>query len=360
MPVTLTQLQTVINREFKEPLGDLVVTSNPTLAAIQKRSLSTAQLWLKGRLSSDHETGAVADGATVTVTDPKTNMINPTLNWATYVSKFSVGDRALKSLSADDPYNSANLLMGEIMFATKDLANKIAQDLFAGTVSNGLVGLQSMIANDNTYAGVDRTQSANANFRCAVVDAEDSVSGDPSDLSTIFLSQLDTAIFDSLGYGLSERSGSFTGLTGSLLHAKYERMLESIDLAALSSAHFVNQMNASGNLGFKGLAYKGNPIIRDRNVSNASGDLADSGRLYFADLSKVALFTLAPADPSVAALQEKMGVEAGESVDGLNVEVVLLGKTGEATSGYVRTYIQLAPVDGNPKVGGLLKNINVA
>lgn len=358
MPVNLTSLANVINKQFKLPLGDLTVSSNPFLKSIQKRTLATQELYLKGILSRDHDAGAVADGATVTVGDRKTNYVNPTLGWATYISKFSVTDRIMAAV-ADNTPGAGSLLMQEIQSSCVSLANAIAGDLFAGAVTNGLVGLQSMIADGNTYAGVDRTQSANANFRAAVVDATDA--GTPGELSTLWLQRLDVKIFQSLGYGLSERAGSFTGITSAEFMSKYEALMESIDLGALSTAHFVNQMNSSGNLGYKSVGYKGNPLIRDRNMLEVAADDDGSGRLYFVDMGKIALFNLAPAsNPEIKTLQDSMGVSAALPLDNLNVEVVFAGKTGEITNGWVRTYIQLAPIDGNPKVGGLLKNIDVS
>lgn len=345
-------LQNVLNVELQEPLADLINRSNPVLSAMTKKAVSSQRIYLKGRLDSDHAAGAIADGSDVTYAGTeKTTYVNPTLDWATYISKFSIPKRLIDQV-ASNPGQIGSILQEEIEQATKDLADKIASDLFAGTVANGLVGLQSMIDDGNTYAGIDRSSAANANFRSVVVD---NITAGPTaqELSTAVLNQLDQEFFDANGYGFVEQPGRFTGVSGAALQNKYRTMMESIDLSALSNAHFVNQANSSGQLGIGSVGFMGVPFLRDRNVSAAAGDEADTGRLYVLDMSMIDLCVLSSSpDGQIHQIQ---GYQSAPDIDGIPAKIEILGSTGESVNGYVKTYVQLATKD--PKAAGcLLKN----
>ena len=363
MSQTFARIQNILNVEFQEPLADLVNRHNPVLAAIEKRGVASQAIYLKARTDSDHEAGPVVDGAEITVTDPNTSYIAPTLPWATYKATFSVPKRAMDQAAAN-PGEIGALLMSEVMEAAKDLSSKIASDLFAGAVSNGLVGLQAIVDNANTYAGVNRATSGNENWRSVVID-HSTVTPDPPDpdvitpdeLSTAVLYELEELFFDANGYGWNEMPGLFTGVTSSKVLSRYKALMEDIDLAAISSAHFVNQANTSGQLGIGSTGFMGVPFLRDRNVSSSSTDEADTSRLYFLDMSKIALCVLNPG-PN-AAIHQTLGFEAAPVVDGIRTQVEILGNRGEFVAGYVKAYVQLAT--SNPKAAGaVIKNISIA
>lgn len=346
------QLQDVLNVELQEPLADLINRSNPVLSAINKKAVSSQQIYLKGRLDSDHAAGPITDGADVTFAGTETTTyINPTLDWSTYISKFSIPKRLIDQV-ASNPGQVGNILQEEIEQATKDLADKIAADLFAGDVASGLVGMQSIIDDSNTYAGVDRSLAANANFRSVVVSNVDG-GGTAQELSTTVLNELDRLFFEANGYGFVEMPGRFTGVSGAALQNKYRAMMESIDLSALASAHFINQANSSGYLGIGQVGFMGIPFLRDRNVSTAAGDEADTGRLYILDMSQIDLCVLSSSpDGQIHQIQ---GYQSAPDVDGIPAKIEILGSSGESVNGYVKAYVQLATK--NPKAAGcLLKN----
>lgn len=356
MAVDYASVQQVANEIFQEPLRDYVNRANPFLNAIEKRAVASDRIYIKGTLSTSHGAGPVADGSEVTFAGTEgTVYAAPTLDWSTYIGKFQVNKRALEQMQ-NQPGALGNLLQTEIMNAAKDMADAIAADMFRGSVSNGLVGIQAMIDNSNTWAGIDRSQSANANLRSVVVDV--GTGGPPVDttteLSTDILYRADEEFFAVNGYGFTEQPGLFTGLTNRQIMTKYKKMMESIDLSSLSTAHFVNQANASGQLGLGRVGFAGVPFIRDRNLST-TGDLANSGRIYMLDMSQIHLAILEP-NPQLSLIHQVQGYTAAETADGIRCSIEFLGNRGEIVEGYVKTYLQMVTPD--PKKAGLvIKNL---
>jgi hypothetical protein len=361
MAINQAAVQAIANKTFQEPLRDWVNRANPVLQAMTKRAVSSDKIYIKGTLSTSHAAGPVADGSAVTFAGTEgTTYAAPTLDWSTYIAKFAVNKRAMEAMQ-NQPGVIGNLLQTEIQNAAKDLADQIAGDIFAGAVANGLVGMQAIIDNGNTYAGVDRSSSANANFRATVLDvgteSEVGVSGidTPTELSTNILYQADELFFAANGYGFTEQPGRFTGVTQRQVMTKYKQLMENIDLAALGSAHFVNQANASGMLGMGSVGFAGVPFIRDRNVVAATADAANSGRLYILDMNYIDLAVLEP-NPQMSLIHQVQGYRTADTTDGIRTYIEFMGNTGEVVQGYVKAYVQLASPD--PKRAGLvIKNV---
>lgn len=345
----------VLNRTFAEPLQDYVNRENPVIAALQKKAVSSDRVYIKGAASSDHGAGAVPDGSDVTLAGTEgTDFVAPTLDWATYIGKFRVNARVLDQLAAQEG-ELGNILQYEIQQAAKDAADAIAADVFKGAVANGIVGLQAMIDDANTWGGIDRSQAANANLRSAVYDVGTGTPVDTTtELSTAIMYEADRLFFNLNGYGFTDRPGLFTGITTDLILNKYKLMFEDIDLSALSNAHFVNRANSTGQLGLGSVGFAGVPVIRDRNV-DMTGDLDDSGRFYFLDMSQIHLAVLTP-NSNLQTVHQTQGYMMAPNAPGLRFTIKLLGRKGEYVEGYVSTYVQLATP--NPKKAGMvIKNI---
>ena len=355
MTLQYSDIQGVLNKVFQEPLSDLIARSNPMLRALTKRAVASDAIYIKTRMSSDHGQGAIADGSAVTIAgNEQSNYVGGSLPWATYISKFSIPKRLL-SQTASNPGVLGRLLQSEIEVAAQDLADKIASDLWAGSITNGLVGMQAAINDNNTYAGIDRTQAANANWRSVVVDANN------AEISTALLYQLDAAFFNRNRYGFLERPNLFTGMTSAAFLAKYAALLTDVNIATTSGTVPAIQANAlnRGMLADFGslIGFMGIPFVRNANVTIPASDTAGTARLYILDPSHWYLATLTPSPE--AAVHQALGGQTAPVVDGIRAEIEVLGNTGEVVNGYVKTYIQLVCTD--PAKGGtVLKNIDVS
>lgn len=349
-------LQAELNRVFQEPLSDLIARSNPFLNALTKRAVASDRIYLKFKLASNHGAQPVQDGTEVTFTgDEKSDYGAGVLDWATYISKFKLPKRMISQL-ASQPGVLGQIMQEEISDAAKDLADRIASDLWKGVTTDGLVGVQAILDDDNTYAGVNRALAANANWRSTVVDAANG-GATAGELSTGLLYSADDAFYAKNYYGFREQPGLFTGMVSPLILTKYTSLLESIDASSLSTAHFVNQANTSGNLGYNNVGFLGVPLMRNHNISNDALDIADTGRMYLMDMRHIFLATLTPSADSL--VHQVRGAQTAPTVDGIRAEIEILGNKGEVIEGYIKTYVQL--VSDKPKSAGILiKNINIS
>lgn len=347
MVLNIDAIQTALNDTFMEPLKDLIPRSNPFLNALTKRGVNGEKIRVKVKLASDHSARPIADGTQVnTVGTEKSTYEGGSLDWSTYISTFEVPARLLASLS-DQPGALGNIFKAEVEDAAKDLADRIAVDLWKDSTANGLVGIQAAISAGGTYMGFDRTQAAYARLRSV------SVNHAAAELSTDALYNLDDQYFAANYYGFREQPGQFTGFCTPEVLTKYSRLFTSIDLASLSTAHFLNQANATGNLGNSSVGFLGVPFQRTHQI-DLTGDTANTGRLYLMNMNELFLATLDPkGDAQAHAL---MGAQSAPTTDGINAEIVMLPVDGERLRGYVRTYVQLV-VPSPREAGMVLRNI---
>ncbi|CBA17785.1 virion structural protein [Acaryochloris phage A-HIS1] len=358
MTVNYAAVEAVANRVFQEPVSDLIARSNPVLAGLTKREVGSDRVYVKFKSESDHGAGPIADGTDIVFSGTEgTTRQSAILDWTTYIGKFSVAKRALSQLK-DNPGMLGMLLQDEINDAAKDLADSIAAAIFAdGTAANSLTGFAGMIADDNTYAGVDRTVAANANWRAAVIDNQ--IAGPaPGQIGTDVLFNIDQAYFNLNKYGLRDQSAGrqYVGFCSPEILDRYSNLFTQINLSDLANAHFVNQANATGNLGETAVSWMNIPIMRDANNILQTGDLAGSGRFYFFDMSQVFLATLGSSEE--AEVHQRFGAQTAPIVDGINFEIELLGNSGEVVQGYVKAYVQLV-TDAPKRAGALIKNISL-
>lgn len=352
MSQSYNDLSTALNKEFQEPLADLIARSNPLLNAITKKAVASDRIYIKAKFSSSHSAAPITDGSEVTFSGEKSVYKGGVLDWSTYISKVEVPKRLIQQLSSQ-PGALGQILKSEIEDAARDLADRLSQDLWKGDTANGITGIKSIIDDDNTYAGFDRSVSANAPWRGLVLDAANT--GNPSEISTSILYQAETLFYNRNYYGWRERPSMFTGMVTPALLDKYASMFTNIDLSSLSTAHFVNQANQSGYFGNSVIGFLGVPFLRDHQV-DVTGDLANSGRLYFMDMSKINLCVLTTGDPSAAMIHQTSGYQTAPNVDGIKPMIEILGNKGEMVQMYLKVYVQLACNDP-AKAGVVIKNL---
>lgn len=352
MTLAYSELQGVLNKTFMEPVADLIARNNPMLRALTKRAVASDAIYLKTAMSSNHAAGPIPDGSAVSIDGTEqTNYVGGMLPWATYAARFSIPKRLL-SQTASNPGVLGRLLQSEIENAAKDLSDRIASDLWGGTTTNGLVGMQTVLDNDNTYAGINRSLSANANWRAVVTDAGG------AEISSALLYQMDANFFNRNRYGFLERPQLFTGMTDAAFMSKYSALLTDVNINITSGSVPAIQANAlnRGMLADFGslIGFSGIPFVRNANVVSAADDIANTSRLYILDPTYWFIATLTPSPE--AAVHQALGAQTAPSVDGIRAEIEILGNTGEVVNGYIKTYIQLVCTD--PAKGGtVMKNI---
>lgn len=346
--MNLAALQAALNKEFQPGMADLIARSNPMLAGLPKKSLATDRIWLRHKSGSEHNPRVIADGVDVTIGSPASTYNAGVLDWSTYVSEFKVPKRLLAQVQ-DNPEMLGQLFYSEIKDAVADLGDKIAADVYESDGSSGLVGLSEIMNTGNTYAGIDR--STNAYWNGLVVDAAAAA------LGTGLFYDAEQAFFDRNKMELFSPRVSPVGFTSKAVQIIYKELFEQISYDALGTAHFVNQANAGSSFGKSGVGFNGMPIIADANCKRLTADTAATDRLYMVDTSQVFLAHLSPNDDPEVVRMQQMDSSKGEATDGLNIQIEILGNSGESISGYVKTYVQL--VCANPtKAGVLVKNIS--
>lgn len=344
---TLAALQDVLNKEFQEPMSDLIARSNPMLSGLTKRALSTDRIWLRHKSASNHNPRPVLDGADITVTNPASVRQAGVLDWSTYVSEFSLPKRLLGQVQ-NNPSMIGELFQDEIRDAARDLADRLSADLFGGTTANGLVGLKDILNGGNTYATIDR--SSNAYWSGLEVDAA------AADLSTSLFYDAEEAFFDRNFTELFSAGNSPVIFTTKRLQRKYKELFEQISYDALGTAHFVNQANASGQLGKSGVGFQNAPILADHNV-DSTGDTVDTDRLYIVKPGSVFLANLVPNDDPEVVRMQQLNPSKAPTAENIRVQIEILGNTGEQIKGYVKTYVQLVSMTPND-AGVVIKNIS--
>lgn len=346
---TLAELQAVLNKEFQEPMSDLVARSNPMLAGLTKREMATDRIWLRHKSASSHNPRPVVDGADITVTNPASQRAAGVLDWSTYVSEFSLPKRLLGQVQ-NNPSMIGELFHDEIRDAARDLADRISADLFGGLTTNGLVGLKEVFGTDNSYAGIDRSVAGGAYWRGLEVDAA------AADLGTPLFYDAEEAYFDRNFSELFASGVSPAIFTTKRIQRKYKELFEQISYDALGTAHFVNQANASGQLGKSGVGFQNAPIIADHNV-DSTGDTVDTGRLYIVNPGSLFLGFLAPNDDPEVVRMQQLNPSKAPTAENIRVQIEVLGNTGEQIKGYVKTYVQLVCMKPN-EAGVVIKNIS--
>lgn len=124
-----------------------------------------------------------ADGDDVSAFSTDTDTA-ATLQWGLCRSNFAIGDQAIAAARANkNPGGLIALGRRRIMGAATKLTSRLNYEAYSGTGTGGqMAGLCSVaLRTDNTYAGIDRTDSANAFWRSNITD----LAGAPISLDAI-------------------------------------------------------------------------------------------------------------------------------------------------------------------------------
>lgn len=120
---------------------------------------------LDGESAETYSDGADASSYTVNA------LIQPVLAWGLYRANGKITNLARDTAGTSvGPQELVRLAGRELSNKSRALALKLGTDFYSGSGSNALIGLDSAIDDDNTYASIDRTSGTNAKFRAKVID----------------------------------------------------------------------------------------------------------------------------------------------------------------------------------------------
>jgi hypothetical protein len=162
-----TQLAPILPTLFRPQIISAFNARSTLLQLIRKQANNDKQVTWPLQLD-----GAMAekfsDGATVSTVGSTTKK-GAILDWAKYRTNFEVTDFAQDVSASRDAFDAiANEFLQSIMF----LASTVNQKLYTGdgVTADEFAGLIYQIKDDNTWAGIDRTQAANALARSKITD----------------------------------------------------------------------------------------------------------------------------------------------------------------------------------------------
>lgn len=288
-----------------------------------------------------------AEGADVTAYNQDAS-VYANLSWGQYRSSFGVSglEQAAAQSSANSPAELMRIIMDNANNAMEALAFKMDLDMFSGTGSNSIIGLDTALAATGSYAGIAKgTYTEWAGNVLAN-------GGTARELTKGLMDQLEAACFDASGQSPNVIVAS------SAVCRKYEGLFDSItrvnlvqntDLAVNRAD--LSSLSVSSTNGFTGYSYKGMPVYRARN--------ATAGAMYMLNSDMFELQTLPQGVVNTSAQAQDAGLVAGAArlPVGLNVRVEAMAKTGDADKFTVKVYPQLKVTRTNGH--GILQDISI-
>lgn len=259
-----------------------------------------------------------------------------TLSWGLYRSNFHVTGlaQAASSTSGTPMGNLALWARNQINGAAK-LASTVNKDLFSGAGTGTLIaGLDVAIGSvSNTYAGIDRSQGANAYFRPTVVD--------PGILTApTFATIRDDLrkIYEASGENpdIAVCNPAIFNVIGSLFDSTRRQIQE------IQTARGAVRLD----FGFGAIEVDGTMFVKDKDATAAT--------IYYLNSNHVRVEYLPPkSPPGVMAAQAVANDGFGEVPLGITYE--MLAKLGDSDRAQAKTYAQL--VVDRPDACGVRLNV---
>jgi hypothetical protein len=331
-----------LNTIFAPEVSNLISHSNPVLSAIKKTQIVDRDIrFVVQNGYGASSTTTIADGAAYSVpAGLGSDYGQAVFNWVTFIDYVDVGAQTAQKLVGGQISEFADLMLSAIRDKAKQMSNYIANELFLPNNASGFIGIPDIISATNTLGTIDRSLAPNAGWRSTILDA----AGAP--LSTNLFNNLDNSFYQRTFMPLTS-SGQFTAVCSSNLYTRFQRLFTSIDLASLSTAHFLNRVNQSGQLAAPEItpSYQSVPIMRTPEYRNIAGDTVGTERMYFLNMNELEIAYL----PPVNAINRGDTLAGGKpGLDGnIPVELVILPRTRESFQIAIRTTIQT--ICRNPK-----------
>jgi hypothetical protein len=320
--------------------GDLVRTFNARSTLLKALRLVPGEG--KNCAFGMETTGAIgenfAEGADVSSTGSNA-MVPATLNWGLYRSSWLITDLAVAaSASTRTPLGIQQLNARQMVNSANKLAKTINALLFSGTDStDGIVGLDVALHESNTYAGLDRSQGAYANFRSHVYDL---ASAAPT---FKYLREKQGAIYDSCGE-MPDLAICPTAVWQKIASLFDEQRRYNQPIMEMQTARGVVKLDASaGALELDGCVY-----IKDADATAAS--------VYFLNTNHVHIEYLPLLDPGLGApSMQGAALSDGYGAIPLGMGIYPLARAGAAQKYTMEVQMQL--VVTKPLACGLITNV---
>ncbi len=260
------------------------------------------------------------------------------LAWGLYRNGFGLTEHQIEAaMNSKDTAEELTQLLEESVFESVNaLASKLNVDLFAGTGSGALVGLDSALITSSTYGGID--VGTYPTF-ASTVNANGSVA---RNLTIDLMNAVESSIFTASGHRPD------VIVTTPALHAKYQSLFEPIRRVVGDSPGAYDTGVQDDAVYFKGI-----PVIRDKDCP--------SGKMYFLNRSAMHVAYM-PSQNFGDALGFKVVMGAGsaggdgeENASGLPFKISALAKSGTSVKFFVKSTCQL--VVRHPNRCAVLKDL---
>ena len=266
------------------------------------------------------------------------------LSWAEYRANFKISGLA-QAASARSRTPEGNLMLWKRNMdnSIMELASKLNLDLFTGAGGNAIVGFDSAIGSvSNTYAGIDRSQGANAYWRPYVVD--------PGVATPLTFDQIRTDLAAILVQSGMRPDIAFVNPTtyraiASLFENQKQYMIVTKDVITGRG-----QVNLEGGVG--AISFDGCYFVEDKD--------ATAGNIYYVNSQYVRAEYLPMDLGMVPGMNDEVmaGIQVQDGFDfvpGLALQLEMLAKIGDADKCQMKAYLQL--VVDRPNSCGMRKNI---
>jgi hypothetical protein len=321
MTVVLSDISAALSQIFDAQLARQVNRTARTLSLLTAKPGSGKNVaWdvsLDGVTAGTHTEGD-DPGSSDFTSDEKTNAV---LSWGLYRSQFALSEHAIEV--AMTSAGSAAALMDLVEESMSEhlgaIASKLNRDLFTGSGSNSLIGLESAIDDGNTYAGINR---ASESLWRATVLANGGVN---RALTVALMDQADGYIYSKYG-----QSADLI-VCGVNVFNKFKALGE-------AEKRVVNDANYTAGFKDDGVFYKGTPVIRDKDCP--------ANKMFFLNTGVMEVVFVPPQMPQDSinfTVKIASGLNPADqgSPSGIPVRVSALGKTGDSVKFMLRTSCQL-------------------
>ena len=265
-------------------------------------------------------------------------IVAPTLGWGLVRSNFRVGDVAVAAAaSASSPRDLMGLISRNYVNSTTALTSSINSKLFSS--SSGIIGLDTALRDDNTYAGIDRTDSANTLARGNLIDPGSLTAPTLSDIRK----DITVTIYKACGVqpDIAICSPEVFLAIGNLFQ-EFRRLNQ--DAKSMDTARGTVQLDGSlGSIEFEGCRF-----FKDKD--------ATANRIYYLNTEYVRVEYLPQLmSPEVMEQSRMVQADDGYGANPLGMKAKALAPTGASSKVSLQAFLQL--VVERPNACGMRLNV---